>query len=159
MGNLPVDTWSSGAVTNSNGHTFTLYLMPARPFNSIWTSYGDICTSAGLHSVTYGHDYNNQPLHGEACAAEACITLPAAVGPPWDPEAPGGYTAAAGWVNEVTGWEHFVLYRGTHQRVYPTSWYEGGPHDLGAGVPLPLCGGANGVESECLFYPLCGREE
>jgi hypothetical protein len=92
--------WRSESVglTNANGRSFVLTLLPAQPagsftFGDVGTQrYSSLCAAAGLHTVTTGD--SSWGAAGSNCMARyGCITLPV--------EAGGGEVAE--WVHAQTG--------------------------------------------------------
>ena len=110
-----LQSWDSGAVTNANGRTFTLYLLPPQPPNTFANSgvggsdagarlYADVCAAAGLRTITTGESsyYPSQT----SCNTYGCV--------------PGGDSSdntdgnvnvdsIAPWVGTATGWSEFVV--------------------------------------------------
>jgi hypothetical protein len=92
--------WRSESVrlTNANGRSFVLTLLPAQPagsftFDDVGTQrYSSLCAAAGLHTATTGD--SSWGAAGSNCMARyGCITLPV--------EAGGGEVAE--WVHAQTG--------------------------------------------------------
>ena len=105
-----LNTWDSDAVTNANGKTFTLYLLPLQPANKFSNDaagahvYADMCAAAGLRPITTGKSIY-YPAQTD-CDTYGCM--------------PGGDSgdnvgnnvnidSAASWVYSVTGWSEFVV--------------------------------------------------
>ena len=80
----PSSFWDSGDVVNTNGRTFSLYLLPAQPpgtFSFDGASarqYAALCAAAGLHTVAPGNRERNSDgdLTSSACQGDHyCTTL------------------------------------------------------------------------------------
>jgi hypothetical protein len=86
----PTDMWDSGALTNVNGYSFSLYLLPAQPPNHFaYTDfddgaqslrrYAELCIEAGLHTATaldVPPAERWPPDQDGGCAWLGCIPVP-----------------------------------------------------------------------------------
>ena len=122
------DTWNSGASVNSNGNTFTLYLL-ATPLvrdpisDAVWaTAMVEACNAAGLRPVTTGSSAYGPP--GNHCVQFDCMTLPSNMG-----------QSAVAWIQRTTGWSTFMVF-----------------YSANANADIPGVSGPSG------FWPVCGRE-
>ena len=139
-----VSCWDSSAVdfsvltngdvpqsVNTDGKSFTLYLLPAQPANTFSfdatgaQAYADLCNAAGLRTVVEG---GNNGVSWDRCVQYGCIKL----------TNDGGWTSP--WVHNQAGWDRIVTF-------YPT------------GVPHSFHSGSRHMEDgwDVELRPVCGR--
>eukprot|EP01052_Picozoa_sp_SAG31_P008375 SAG31_NODE_422_length_15859_cov_5.161865_3_plen_463_part_00 len=103
-----LQTWSSGVVTNANGKTFTLYLLPLQPASTFSNDaagarvYADLCAVAGLRPVTTGASFY-YPTHTD-CDAYNCMPIDKD-----NDDTSDTNDDTAPWVRSETGWSDFVV--------------------------------------------------
>jgi hypothetical protein len=145
-GPIPLARFDSTPVPNRYGRIFSLYLLPTSTFTAsdlgAATSYGHLCQSVGLRTVTTGYSYSGYSQAPSQCAALNCMTL----APGSNDHSMEGDNYPCIWVAQHTGWSSLVT------------------HDPGAGVrefsAIDTCDSdglrTNHYPSE--LHPVCGRE-
>jgi hypothetical protein len=81
-----IDVWDSGAVVNSNGRSFTLFLMASSGGRGVFSPngvggqhYAEMCAAAGLVPIAAGRSANwDAPRN---CQSSGCMGLSPGVGP------------------------------------------------------------------------------
>eukprot|EP01048_Picozoa_sp_COSAG05_P013358 COSAG05_NODE_1416_length_4941_cov_5.527261_2_plen_463_part_00 len=112
-----VDSWSSGSVTNANGATFTLYLMPGvSGFTGDAAGadyYQAICAAAGL-STLGASDY------ADNCAAWGCLPTPDGT------DSNGDYWGSGSDVDDNvrtnTGWTDYAVLLHSYNDGHPNGY-------------------------------------
>jgi hypothetical protein len=137
-----LDSWESGAVTNANGRTFTLYLLPPEPPNHFSFDatgarrYADLCIEAGLRPVTGGAPQHFPSL--TACSAMNCMPLTSDYG-----------NEPVRWVHDNgPGWESIVMLDVIAATSPLTNYRDGNARAGGWEHPLrPVCGAEHCAEA------------
>ena len=164
--------WDSGAVTNANGKSFSLYLLPPQPSNTFVEYEGegvqvyvDLCEAAGLRTLTSGAGtwgpisthcpgYNCMPLVSDDSSIPS-VWVVAATG--WDQ-----YTSLIGDPNQWGQYprpqypEALVTHDDHNSQLY--NWRAAGPSSAGWDAPIsPVCG-AEHCAPECGAHQHCSAD-
>jgi hypothetical protein len=100
---LIIDVWDSGGTLNTNGVTFTLFLLPPRPPDFFFANvtgterYAAACDAVGLRTVATGHG-----AYSSNCALYKCMPLP-----DW-----GTGNSFLDAIHQNTGWDKAMVHLG-----------------------------------------------